>query len=302
MSLIGKNIWVVGGVGIVGRGIARGLLQAGATVVVNSRKVDRLDWIQAELQYPPNLIAIHGSLKPDFCADTVRQALKNRPLDHVVAHGAVRYWTLRGGCSDETHSLRPKDPFLQQSAAEFTAASSALASFHFSAIQELLPRIVEGSYTFVTGDGCGHPSSQQTPLGELNAHHVRGLAAAMRRQLQKDPNVQARELRVGFPVPQTLEELRQNTNTISQPISEEIGDLCAGLIVATQEHQENRHHTTKSSGSRIHQAPEDLIKVESEEQLHALLETYQVTKDEALGELPSICDYATTTGTPSLAL
>ena len=31
MSLLNQTAWVVGGVGVVGRGITRGLLQAGAT-------------------------------------------------------------------------------------------------------------------------------------------------------------------------------------------------------------------------------------------------------------------------------
>ena len=140
MSLTGKTVWVVGGVGTVGRGIARGLLQAGATVIVNSRKKDRLERIQEELEQPDRLIAVHGSLKPDFAPDTVQETLKNRYLDHVVAHGAVRYWMPPHICStsqDETHSLKPHAPLFQYSSAEFAASSSALAAFHFAAAQAL---------------------------------------------------------------------------------------------------------------------------------------------------------------------
>ena len=40
-SLDGKICWVIGGAGIIGTGIARGLLRAGATVIVNSRESRR---------------------------------------------------------------------------------------------------------------------------------------------------------------------------------------------------------------------------------------------------------------------
>ena len=289
MSLTGKTIWVIGGVGTVGRGITRGLLQAGATVIVNSRKKDRLDRIQEELEKPDRLIAIHGSLKPDFAPDTVQEALKNRYLDHVVAHGAVRYWTPPHICStsqDETYSLKTdKIPLFEYSSAEFAASSSALASFHYAAAQALLPRIIDGNYVFVTGDGMGHPSSRQTPMGELNAHHVRGLAAAMRLQLQTDPNVTVQELRVGLAVPQAMSVSAIEVDGKLRPISEEIGALVAGIIAKSS----NDINSTSSRNEL--DVP---IQINDEAKLDQLLEEYQTEKDPSMADLPSICDFAVT--------
>ena len=92
MSLINQTVWVVGGVGVVGRGITRGLLQAGATVIVNSRSEERLDKIQASLGNPERLMLVHGSLLPGQASKTVADALDKTALNHVVAHGAVRWW------------------------------------------------------------------------------------------------------------------------------------------------------------------------------------------------------------------
>ena len=48
-ELDGKVAWVVGGIGIVGSGLVRGLLRAGATVIVNSRFPSRLEYLNEEL-------------------------------------------------------------------------------------------------------------------------------------------------------------------------------------------------------------------------------------------------------------
>ena len=91
MSLIGQTVWVVGGVGVVGRGICRGLLKAGARVIVNSRSTERLDRVNADLGHPERLVTVHGSLLPGFAHKTVLETLNDRnELHHVVAHGAVR--------------------------------------------------------------------------------------------------------------------------------------------------------------------------------------------------------------------
>jgi NAD(P)-dependent dehydrogenase (short-subunit alcohol dehydrogenase family) len=91
MSLVGQTVWVVGGVGVVGRGICRGLLKAGATVIVNSRSAERLDRVSADLGHPQRLVTVHGSLLPGYAQKTVSETLSaQNQLHHVVAHGAVR--------------------------------------------------------------------------------------------------------------------------------------------------------------------------------------------------------------------
>ena len=51
-TLEGQTCWVVGGAGQIGTGIVRGLLRAGATVVVNSRSGERLSALTEELGHP----------------------------------------------------------------------------------------------------------------------------------------------------------------------------------------------------------------------------------------------------------
>lgn len=316
MSLAGQTIWVVGGVGAIGRGISRGLLQAGATVIVNSRDPERLERIQADLRHPNRLVAVDGSMKtPDLAAGTVERALAHPQvggvLDHVVAHGAVRYWsTLQTGC-DETFSLtRPKASLLDQTADEFLHASSTLAVMHFCAAQQLVPRIAQtaqakghlATYTFCTGDGGGHPSSLRTPMGELNSHHVWGLSAALRRDLNGDGsggsgsafnnsdlanNVWVREVRVGLQVnrPQDARE----ADPRQRPLSEDIGDLMAGLIVTAGEAVPRSASSFERSYA---QENNGLIRMDSRAEMEKLLKEYHADKDKNIGPMPSISEFA----------
>lgn len=233
MSLANQTAWVVGGVGVVGRGITRGLLQLGATVIVNSRSEERLQRLQETLDYPEGLVTLHGSLLPGKASFTVGEALKKNQLHHVVAHGAVRWWArptpgkfenmyeFKAGC-DETYSLNinGNDRLLNMSIEDFTESSSQLVALHLSAAQNLIPNLngPNSSYTFVTGDGSGKPGGERTAMGEINSHHVWGLSAALRHEL-RDSAIICRDIRVGLPVHEK-----------SERVSEEVGDLCAGLV------------------------------------------------------------------------
>lgn len=270
MSLVGKTVWVVGGVGVVGRGIARGLLKAGATVIVNSRSPERLDRIRNDLDYPERLIAVHGSLRPESAAKTVSDVLSQDDLHHVVAHGAVRYWTTkRAGC-DETYSLETQQKSLlyDTTPEEFAIQSSQLASLHFSAAQHLVPRLGgdAASYNFVTGDGGGHPSARRSPMGELNSHHVWGLAAALRQELRDQ--LICRELRIGLQVNRPNRE----QDPRDRPLSEDIGDVCAGMVAKSDEGK--------------------LIRMETQDDLEDLLRHYHADGDKSIGPLPSIAEFA----------
>ena len=76
MSLHGQIAWVVGGAGVVGKGICRGLLRGGATVIVNSRHKSRLQELSHELDRPSNLITLHGSMLPSGSESTVEHAME----------------------------------------------------------------------------------------------------------------------------------------------------------------------------------------------------------------------------------
>jgi len=234
MSLANKTCWVVGGVGVIGRSITSSLLKAGATVIVNSRSEGRLIKLAKGLEDPDRLITIHGSLLPGFAADTVLKALSSSPpLDHVVAHGAVRYWGTHAG-KDETHSVMGSVPggLFGMGTDDFALSASHLASLHFSAAQQLIPRLQfsngASSYTFVTGDGAGHPDGKRSSFGELNSHHVWGLSAAVRNEALGE-SVVCRELRVRMAVNRPDEE--RMVEPRDRPLSDDIGSLCAGLAI-----------------------------------------------------------------------
>ena len=277
MSLINQTCWVVGGVGVVGRGITRGLLKSGATVIVNSRNTERLARLSEELEHPERLITVHGSLLPGRASQTIEEALDARPLNHVVAHGAVRYWTTkRAGC-DETYSLQvgPGGLF-QYNAEDFGSVSSQLASLHYSAAQELIPRLQfsdgPSSYTFVTGDGGGHPSTKRSAIGEINSHHAWGLAAALRGE-QLDGDVNCREIRVELQVNRSDEEREEAPR--DRPLSEDIGDLCAGLAATTMKDDKGA-----------------LLRVTDQERLEELLVEYNAAEDKTLGPMPQVWELA----------
>jgi len=283
MSLANQTCWVVGGVGVIGRGITRGLLKAGATVIVNSRSEERLNKLSSDLGNPERLIIAHGSLLPGSAEKTVLSLLGgNSILNHVVAHGAVRWWSgaqSNSGNADETYSLniQSNQNLLHMSSEDFSIGSAQLASLHFSAAQALIPRLqaIKGSsYTFVTGDGSGHPGVRKTStMTDINSHHVMGLASALRNQLSRpDPyseSVTCREVRVGLHANRSEEERRLEPR--ERPLSQDIGTLCAGLAASSTVKEED-------NGA--------LIKIESQNHLNDLLTQYRAVDDDCLEKMP----------------
>jgi len=279
MSLAGQTCWIVGGVGVIGRGITRGLLQAGATVLVNSRSPGRLEKLRSELGYPERLITVHGSLLPGYASKTVSQTLQSIPIiNHVVAHGAVRWWAAHAAC-DETYSLniRGSGRLLDMTHEDFACAGAQLASLHFSAAQELVPRVQASggrpTYTFVTGDGSGKPGGKRTAMGDINSHHVWGLSAALRNELSSPSGsngMVCRDLRIGIPINRSNEE--KVVASRKRPLSEDIGDLCASMAAGTSHDEDNGK----------------LISINDEEKLQSLLNHYGgVFIDSHVGALPT---------------
>jgi hypothetical protein len=190
-------------------------------------------------------------------------------------HLENRYWTTqRAGC-DESLTLKTtsSNNILDMAVDDFATAASNLASLHFSAAQELIPRLkanANSTYTFVTGDGGGHPSTRRSPMGEINSHHVWGLSAALR-GYQLNPVT--REIRVGLPVNRSEE--KRTLEPRKRPLSEDIGDLCAGLVSL---------RTGEDNGR--------LIMVDKQETLEALLLEYDVADDKNVGPLPTFWEFS----------
>lgn len=232
LPLEGQVAWVVGGVGIVGSGIAHGLLAAGATVIVNSRYEQRLEKISEAMGHPARLVTVGASMLPGRAEITVEQVMDmtSNQLDHVVAHAGGRPWASGGG--DETSTTYNRGSVLHIPADEYASAASQLGSFHFAAASLLLPRLTDagkGSYTFVTSStsAAWGPRSYMT---QVNSYGVMGLAGALRREA-KDAGWASRvgELRLGSGLKLDRPEAERESEPRERPLSHTIGSVVAGM-------------------------------------------------------------------------
>lgn len=238
-NLEGKVCYLVGGVGVTGRGLARGLLQAGARVIVNSKHAQRLRRLQEDLNYPKGLITINRSMMPGSAAETVDAALAQTDgqLDHVVAHAAVRWRAAPSAC-DEMHVMPSWDTtswdkmygatpnLLDLTADDFSRSALQLPVLHFASAQQLVPRlhgVENASYTFVTGGEA--PRGERSSLSQVNTQAVWGLAAALRAEEQ--PGCRVAEVRVEMSIDRPVEE--READPRDGCLSAELGSIAAGI-------------------------------------------------------------------------
>ena len=245
-ALDGKVAWVIGGIGVVGSGLVRGLLRAGATVVVNSRFPSRLEQLNEELGSPEKLVAINSSLLPGHAENTIQEALEftGGRLDHVVAHSAVRWWGAQGGLPtgglDEAEHAVPlsSSRVLELSTEEYLSGSTQLPALHHCVARRLLPRLLAvpgASYTFVTGGGN---EDARSAIGQVNAQAVWGLAAALRNDLSES-DVKLREVRVGMKFNRKRAERLADPR--DRPLSHDLGAICAGIAASDERGPQPTH-------------------------------------------------------------
>lgn len=237
MSLSGKAALVVGGVGPIGRAITRGLLQAGAKVIVNSRSDTKLSQLYDDLEGPDKLHLVHGSLLPSSVDRTIERILDVATPAHVIAHSAVAWWG-ELGAEDETRTLnipRHGQSVLDMERSIFAENAGILTNMHFGVAQQLIPKMrpIEGaSYTFVTGTSAVL-QRQISSLTRINAHHVSGLAAALRAEAKtRADDLFMSEIRVGHLPLRDLPSVSKDPNAV--PLSSELGMLCAGIAQAAE--------------------------------------------------------------------
>lgn len=88
-ALAGKVTWVVGGVGLIGKGICRGLLRAGSTVIVNSRSAERLSVLNDVCN--PSHFTHHSQTPPCFTNTTgIPRILVSNPHVPPPSHCPTR--------------------------------------------------------------------------------------------------------------------------------------------------------------------------------------------------------------------
>ena len=238
MNLVGQVCFVAGGVGTIGRGIARGLLRAGATVVVHSSSGSKLDGLQRALGDSggaSRLLGVRGSLTTPEAAAALQkdvQSLLGGALDHVVVHGGVRAWNARGAV--ECERLAPvaaHQSVLELTAAEFDA-THGLADMTFNCAAEFLRgRLVDqpgASFTLVTGarGARGGVDPSHTALAALHAHALHGLAAALRADTRARA-VRVTELRCALTTDRGAAERAREPR--ARPLSADIGEIVAGI-------------------------------------------------------------------------
>lgn len=91
MTFAGKNVVVLGATGVVGSGVVRKFLDAGATVVGVSRSADKLARLREQMQIGEDapFFGVVGDLRDETSADEVRRlvgaAIGDAPIDHVVS-------------------------------------------------------------------------------------------------------------------------------------------------------------------------------------------------------------------------
>lgn len=230
MSLHGKYVWVVGGAGMIGKGICRGLLGAGATVLVNSRHRNRLAALAEDIETDQDrerLITLKGSLLPGDSERLTQEVMDmtSGRLDHVVAHSGVQWWEDGGG--DESSTLLRASRILDMSADEFSTAAVQLPLLHFEAARLLLPRLralpsEPSSYTFITGGAHGVRG-----LAQINAQALWGLSAALQKEVS---DVTMAEVRVELAINRS--EVERCAAPRSSPLSHELGTLAAGIAAS----------------------------------------------------------------------
>lgn len=240
-GLQGETVWVVGGVGVIGRGICYGLLKAGATVIVNSSSEKRLQQMIEDLEKPKNLIGIQGTMRPAGADALVERAmaLTGNRIDHVVAHSGVRWWANQLNETSFADALLTAGRRSSHSVELTNTANSnehglwhcgaqefgLLPELHFAAARLLIPKLpdtLRTSYTFVTG-GAGE---QRSVLSQVNTHGVWGLSAALR-ELYCDAPLRMTELRVSLKINRPAKERALDPR--ARPLSADIGELCAGI-------------------------------------------------------------------------
>lgn len=242
-ALRGQIAWVIGGVGTVGAGIAHGLINAGATVIVNSRHVGRLEQLSEDLGHPDNLVTVASSMLPDQAEATVAAVMEmtGHRLDHVAAHGGVNWWNRDGG--DETSTSASRLPsVLHAPRDEYAQLATSLSGFHHAAAQSLMPLIREhGSYTFVTSNANGAWGSHSS-VNQINGHGLIGLAATLCSEAERDSwAVRVAELRLGQGLQLNRRATERERDPRKTPLSRDIGAVVAsiaakhkgGCVVAT---------------------------------------------------------------------
>ncbi len=180
MSFNNQNILVIGATGVVGGGVVRRYLDAGATVLGVSRSAANLETLKKTIQIKSGdpFVPVTGDFKDEASAKATKAAvlaaLDGRPLNHVVSvQGFVN------------HAKAPTDTALD------VLQGALTDGFHnnFLAAKMFLPALKDRdtSFTLVSG-GLAHiaPPDPSLWLGTIKNAALNALTFALASETAKD--------------------------------------------------------------------------------------------------------------------
>ncbi|HEY3451558.1 MAG TPA: SDR family oxidoreductase [Myxococcales bacterium] len=181
MSFANKTAVVVGASGVVGSGVVRSFLDAGARVIGVSRSRENLDRLvrQVKIGASEAFVPVVGDFKDDVSTakakEAIQAALGGKPIDHAVS--------AQGFVSRAKAPTATPVPMLE------TALEDGLYN-NFRAVQALLPSMKERegtSFTLVSG-GFAHfpPPDPSLWLGTLKNAALNALTYALAAETAKD--------------------------------------------------------------------------------------------------------------------
>jgi len=177
-GMLAPEVLVLGGSGVVGRGIVAALLEAGSPVLAAARDPDRLQQLRDGFADEPGLSILRGSVADDTSAAALAAdvALRPRPLSAVVA--SLGSPLQRGRMVD-----RPSDLLMQRLVDDVMP--------HLSAARHLLPLLGQGQRAgryILIGSPCA--------LRPWSGHGDASVAAAATRMLAQVLHEEAQALGV----------------------------------------------------------------------------------------------------------
>ncbi|MBE2251859.1 MAG: SDR family oxidoreductase [Myxococcus sp.] len=180
MSFNGKTVVVLGATGVVGSGLCRAYLDAGAFVVAVSRSAERLNELKKTLSVRPTdafAVAV-GDFKDSTSTGraqvAIDAALAGRAIDHVISsQGFVKFGP----------------PPTQSTAAQLQEALDDGLTINFHAAKALLPGIKQrpATFTMVSG-GLAHqpPPDPAMWMGTLKNAAVNAFTLGLAAETARD--------------------------------------------------------------------------------------------------------------------
>jgi NAD(P)-dependent dehydrogenase (short-subunit alcohol dehydrogenase family) len=174
VTLAGKRAVVTGVTGNVGWGVAKALLERGASVIAITRSAEAAATVAASLDAHPKLQVEVGDLsRADSAMALGGRIAKAGRIDHVVA--SLGAWWQKG-------------LIVEQTAAEYEQVRAGSLDAQVFAAMAFLPQLRQrqgATYTMVTGAG-GHMTIPSTGLLVIAVSGVFGLSRMLRAEHSQD--------------------------------------------------------------------------------------------------------------------